>query len=41
MTDQSVLHDTFVIERAYPAPASRVFARVRHEGGQGRMGRHR
>jgi uncharacterized protein YndB with AHSA1/START domain len=26
MTDRSVLHDTFVIERAYPAPASRVFA---------------
>src|ERR1700683_1948293 len=25
MTDRSVLHDTFVIERAYPAPASRVF----------------
>ena len=26
MTERSVLHDTFVIERAYPAPASRVFA---------------
>ena len=25
MTEPSVLHDTFVIERAYPAPASRVF----------------
>ena len=25
MTERSVLHDTFVIERAYPAPASRVF----------------
>src|SRR5580692_7426467 len=26
MTERSVLHDTFVIERAYPAPPSRVFA---------------
>jgi uncharacterized protein YndB with AHSA1/START domain len=26
MTGRSVLHDTFVIERVYPAPASRVFA---------------
>src|ERR1700691_5847266 len=26
MTDRSLLHDTFVIERAYPAPPSRVFA---------------
>ena len=26
MSDRSVLHDTFVIERAFPAPASRVFA---------------
>ena len=26
MTERSALHDTFVIERAYPAPAARVFA---------------
>ena len=26
MTERSVLHDTFVIERTYPASASRVFA---------------
>jgi len=26
MTERSVLHDTFVIERAYPAAPSRVFA---------------
>ncbi len=26
MTDRLVIHDTFVIERTYPAPASRVFA---------------
>lgn len=26
MTDQPVIHDTFTIERTYPAPASRVFA---------------
>src|SRR5262249_57535038 len=26
MTERSVLHDTFVIERAYPASPSRVFA---------------
>ena len=26
MTDPSVIHDTFAIERTYPAPASRVFA---------------
>ena len=26
MTDRSVMHDTFAIERTYPAPASRVFA---------------
>jgi uncharacterized protein YndB with AHSA1/START domain len=25
MTEHSALHDTFVIERAYPVPASRVF----------------
>src|ERR1700734_4434748 len=25
MTERSALHDTFVIERAYPVPASRVF----------------
>jgi uncharacterized protein YndB with AHSA1/START domain len=25
MTEPAVLHDTFVIERVYPAPASRVF----------------
>ena len=32
MTDRSVLHDTFVIERAYPATASRRNAtcRLRH-----------
>ena len=28
MTDRSVLHDTFVIERAYPATASRRNATV-------------
>jgi uncharacterized protein YndB with AHSA1/START domain len=26
MTERSVIHDTFVIERSYPAPAPRVFA---------------
>ena len=26
MTERSVIHDTFVIERTYPASASRVFA---------------
>ena len=26
MTDRSVIHDTFVIERTYPVPAARVFA---------------
>lgn len=26
MTEQPVLHDTFVIERTYPTPVSRVFA---------------
>jgi uncharacterized protein YndB with AHSA1/START domain len=26
MTERTVIHDTFVIERTYPAPASRVFA---------------
>jgi uncharacterized protein YndB with AHSA1/START domain len=26
MTERPVIHDTFVIERTYPAPASRVFA---------------
>lgn len=26
MTEQAVIHDTFAIERTYPAPASRVFA---------------
>lgn len=26
MTERSVIHDTFVIERTYPAPVSRVFA---------------
>jgi len=26
MTDRSVIHDTFSIERTYPAPPSRVFA---------------
>jgi uncharacterized protein YndB with AHSA1/START domain len=26
MTDRPVIHDTFAIERTYPAPASRVFA---------------
>lgn len=26
MTEQPVIHDTFVIERTYPVPASRVFA---------------
>ena len=26
MTDPSVIHDTFAIERTYPVPASRVFA---------------
>jgi uncharacterized protein YndB with AHSA1/START domain len=26
MTEQLVIHDTFVIERTYPAPVSRVFA---------------
>jgi uncharacterized protein YndB with AHSA1/START domain len=26
MTERSVLHDTFAIERTYPAPAARVFA---------------
>lgn len=26
MTQQPVIHDTFVIERTYPAPVSRVFA---------------
>ena len=26
MTDQTVIHDTFTIERTYPAPPSRVFA---------------
>ena len=26
MTERSVIHDTFVIERNYPTPASRVFA---------------
>jgi uncharacterized protein YndB with AHSA1/START domain len=26
MTDRSIIHDTFVIERAYPATPSRVFA---------------
>ena len=26
MTERSVIHDTFVIERAYPASSSRVFA---------------
>ena len=26
MTEQSVIHDTFAIERTYPVPASRVFA---------------
>ena len=26
MTQRSIIHDTFVIERTYPAPASRVFA---------------
>ena len=26
MTERSVIHDTFVIERTYPVPAARVFA---------------
>ena len=26
MTERSVIHDTFVIERTYPASSSRVFA---------------
>ena len=26
MTDRPVIHDTFTIERSYPAPAARVFA---------------
>jgi uncharacterized protein YndB with AHSA1/START domain len=26
VTEQSVIHDTFAIERTYPVPASRVFA---------------
>jgi len=26
MTEQSVIHDTFVIERTYPTPVSRVYA---------------
>jgi uncharacterized protein YndB with AHSA1/START domain len=26
MTEQSVIHNTFVVERTYPAPVSRVFA---------------
>jgi uncharacterized protein YndB with AHSA1/START domain len=26
VTEQAVIHDTFVIERTYPAPVSRVFA---------------
>ena len=26
MTERSIIHDTFVIERTYPATPSRVFA---------------
>ena len=38
MTDRSVIHDTFSIERTYPAAPSRVFAAFALGQGQRRLG---
>ncbi len=41
MTERTVIHDTFVIERTYPATPSRAFAAFASEEAKERLGRHR
>jgi uncharacterized protein YndB with AHSA1/START domain len=40
MTDRSVIHDTFSLERIYPATPSKVFAAFASAEAKKRLARH-